>query len=371
MQVGDDGPYRERLRNRIVEIAPYCSSFHELCSAAQGAFPADVVRELNHLKNEIREFDTIVRTAEFDEGNSRLFFPSIENLLTDFDWRFERSSAESLCSILREFSSVLCLGTPTIFALLSSKERDVFLVDQNYFYASELPGSADQIILASIEANEMRHVNRAFDAVILDPPWYSDDYRKWLSTAVSFAKDGAYIFLPIIPSLARPNADIEGREIYTCLETIGSTALLPFDVRYETPSFEVEVLKSVGLPALHGWRTVKFASVCVNNRQGATMMAASTKRRVDWLRYRFGTKTVATRAISIEHENIADGELFFLDSVSQRDRRIKYITALSSRNMATAINSVDLLKCKLEKIDTNSSEDPLVEALRLIECCHG
>ena len=259
--------YRTRVRSRLESLVPRCDRFLDLCSLAEGALPTQVAEELKALRVHSRshKIDRLLETIWPEENDSVALFP-LENLLIDYDWRFEKTSAELLWERLRPFRNILCLGTPTIFALLSSERTSDLLIDRNPFYAELISAGEDQIVCSSVNSEEVQLLDRTFDAVVLDPPWYVEDYKDWLTVALSLVKIDGYIFIPMIPKLLREDAESERRLIYRWLNHIGQTSLLPFAMRYETPSFEIRCLRSANLPPLHGWRTVDIAAVRVEHK---------------------------------------------------------------------------------------------------------
>ena len=351
--------YRRCLSERVAALAPECENFLHLCSLAEGAFPSQVLNELREPRTHIRsgDLDRLITSIEAEPINKGLFFANLENLLVDYDWRFEKTSVELLYKCLRDFSSVLCLGTPTVFALLNAHRKSDLLVDQNSFYERVIPVTRDQIICADVASPEVQSLDRKFDAALVDPPWYLADYQKWLAVAVRLLKDGGQIFLPIIPPLLRETAESEISRLKGLLNTIGPTSILPFSVQYESPSFEVECLKSSNLPPLHGWRTTKIIRVRKTDASSIRMIRSHLPSQEKWSRYRFGAKTVA---VKLQPDDLDDrrSELFFLSSVSRRDKRRQNITAISSRNMATATRAPSLVKRRLESLRKDISSDP-------------
>ena len=368
--------YRTRVRSRLESLVPRCDRFLDLCSLAEGVLPTQVAQELKALRVHScsHKIDRLLEAIWPEENDSVALFP-LENLLIDYDWRFEKTSAELLCERLRPFPNILCLGTPTIFALLSSERTSDLLIDRNPFYAGLISAGEDQIVCNSVNSEEVQLLDRIFDAVVLDPPWYVEDYKDWLTVALSLVKIDGYIFMPMIPKLLREDAESERRLIYRLLNHIGQTSILPFAMRYETPSFEIRCLHSANLPPLHGWRTVDVAAVRVENKDPSKYnWKATTYISSDhWSRYRFGHATVAVRSVADKVDYNSTAPVYFLDSVSRRDTRRQKITAISSKNMATEMGPVSVLNAGLQIMNKQQcySNDPLVSALRQIEACHA
>jgi hypothetical protein len=271
-----------------------CGTFFEVCREAQGALPSDIYHQLLLLGSQHRgtNLTRILQTAADANSPPAFCFKELENLLIDYDWRFEKSTAERLYRLLWDFQSVLCLGTPTVFALRRSLKRQDFLVDQNPYYSDILDQSNDTLLSGPIDDLSGASLNRTFSAVLLDPPWYLNSYKAWINAALSFLKPRGTMFLPIFPRLLRETAQREIPVLLELLASLGSVTMLPFQLRYETPTFEAECLSRAGLTPLHGWRSAQLAAVCV--------LQPNTSRKTDrqvisddeWARYRFGATVV-------------------------------------------------------------------------------
>lgn len=316
-----------------------------------------------------------VRDANSDAPQS--CFGNLENLLIDFDWRFDKPTAEQVHSLLKPFDSVLCLGTPTVFALLLSSKRQDFLVDQNPLY-SEIFGSDARIAYASIETWNGAALGRRFDAVLLDPPWYLDSYFAWIGTALRLLKPGGTLFFPLFPRLLRESAQWEISVLNAFLVSLGAVSVASFRLRYETPSFEREYFARLELPALDGWRTAQLLATRIPEPDRTAAAHTVHLHRDQWCRYRFGTAVVAVKD-SCERSDAppsSDGRVFFLDSVSKRDIRRSQITAISSRNVATHLHLGRALKIQLRIMQEQQASwlgtsDPLIEAISNAGYCYA
>jgi hypothetical protein len=356
--------YRRRIAGRVNQLTYQASSFLDVCSLADGIFPTEILRELNELNKmspdrQIEHLLSSVGKTNHEESPS---FPQMENLLIDYDWRFQKSSAERLFEIARKFRNVLCVGTPTIFALLAAERKSDLLIEQNGLYKSFIPANADQTIFEPIE-DSIGCTSQKFQAVILDPPWYLESYHLWLNAALSFVEEKGFVFLPLLPPLLREGAEQELTTLLGWLSTFGQTSILPFVVRYETPSFEISCLRAIGLPALNGWRTARIAAVRIENIQPLKHGFEKRKSNEKWSRYIF--KNGMTAAVKYRNRTQGNDSHFFVDSVSRRDERRNLIDAVSSRNLAASIKETDKLEKSLEALSKSSElfDDPLLAAL--------
>jgi hypothetical protein len=195
-QPGHDKSYNDRLRLRLEFLIQRCGTFLEVCSEAEGASPCDVLYELSALSslNRTTKLMRILQTATDGTPSTDFCFGNLENLLIDYDWRFDKATAERLYQLLREFECVLCIGTPTVFALLRSLRRQDCLIDQNPLYSEILGQSDDKIVLEAIESLRSTRLNRTFSAILLDPPWYLNSYKLWISAGLNLLEPGEQYF---------------------------------------------------------------------------------------------------------------------------------------------------------------------------------
>ena len=73
----------------------------------------------------------LIDSANYQVSEGPRWFADPENLIVDFDWRFQKDTAERLFGMLARFGRVACIGAPTVFSLLSKVRRTDILIDQN------------------------------------------------------------------------------------------------------------------------------------------------------------------------------------------------------------------------------------------------
>jgi len=205
---------------------------------------------------------------------------------------------------------------------------------------------------------------RQFEAALLDPPWNLVDYRSWLEATLPMIAIGGSLFIPIFPNLLRESVESDLCLVMQALASVGEVSVLPFKVRYDTPTFEEEVLRKKGLPPLHGWRSAEMIEVRVNRP-----VSSSERRKVvkeQWDRFEFGRTIVAVRANHSMNSQSTEGRFFFLNSVSNRDEARRQMTAVSSRNVATDFRNTLLLSQNLKFISAQSRFSGQVDPLILV-----
>lgn len=375
-----DSFHNEQIRSRLKSLVRQCLTFSEVCAEAEGALPTDVLHQLLNLHAESRtaKLTQILQTVTTaDRHPPDLCFGELENLLIDYDWRFDKATAGRLYRLLRDFESVLCLGTPTVFALLCPLRRRDFLVDRNPLYSEIFGQAEDRVAYESVEDWNAMAPNRTFDAVLLDPPWYLTSYFVWITVALRLLEPGGTLFLPVFPRLLRETAQWEISVLTKFLASLGTVSFLPCRLQYETPSFEKEYFARLKLPALYGWRSAQLLAVRISGSARSVVAGSIRASRDQWSRSRFGAAVVAVkRSGELEPTSVnRDNKVFFLDSVSRQDNRRQRITAISSRNMATCSHLSAVLEIQIRTMQKLGGalalSDPLVEAATKLGFSHA
>jgi hypothetical protein len=367
--------YETRLKAKVSGLVPICETFHELCSNAEGMFPTvafDFLKQLetHHDSAKIRR---LIDSANYQVSEGPRWFADPENLIVDFDWRFQKDTAERLFGMLARFGRVACIGAPTVFSLLSKVRRTDILIDQNPYYEHAFGREAGRVFCSAIEDFNPFDVGGQFEAALLDPPWSLADYESWLEATLPLIVKGGSLFIPVFPSLLRERAELDVSSLMQRLAKIGQVLFLPFRVRYETPTFEEEVLREKDLPPLHGWRSARMVEVRVDQSFRPTAKRRLAKEK--WDRFEFGSTLVAVKSGHSAYIQSSEGRFFFLDSVSSRDESRPLITAVSSRNIATDFQDTSLLSEILLSIATRTKMtddvDPLIVAARDLGASYG
>jgi hypothetical protein len=101
----------------------------------------------------------------------------------------------------------------------------------------------------------------------MDPPWYIENYRAWLHSAVASCRDGGLIAVAMPQVLTNTRSVPERDEILQLLGLIGPVKMMENVLTYVTPSFELAVLEADDLQFLRRWRRADLALVTVECRE--------------------------------------------------------------------------------------------------------
>jgi hypothetical protein len=207
----------------------------------------------------------------------------------DAQWYFDLGSVERIVShIPLDVRSVVALGAPTVAAEVASARRrcEVTLVDISpRFMSPDVPawvrGRGIDFVTHNLDEKPYTGVEGA-DVVVMDPPWYIENYRTWLHSAVATCRKGGLIAVVLPQLLTNRRSLPERKEITDSLRTIGPVSVISGALRYVTPSFELPVLAAEGLDFLHRWRRADLALVKVRRRELAYDFPFG--RNIEWRR---------------------------------------------------------------------------------------
>jgi hypothetical protein len=374
-----ENAYMERVEEAVRDaLAGGAVSPEELCRAARGAFPTDVMVAANCVNGETKSQSARIDSRTLPEG-----WP--EPFPGDFEWRFTVACAAGIANCASDLGApIACLGTPTVFSSLVARGREAVLIDRNPFVVKALYASGGTVIEADVGDLPGVLNGAKFPVVIMDPPWYPAHIRFWLTRAVSIASDPASLVLPLFPELVRPGALAERLSLTTEISRLGSIEMLQENVTYATPLFEQEVLSALGAPPLKAWRV---ADLVILHLQVQRRNPVAQRPKEDaWDRFLFGSQVVGVRRIVESDSPISvvplynDGS-FLRRSVSARDPDWGMIGVWTSRNRVLRATGTDRLRSFLAGLSAGHGFEGLiakysrttdeVHALRLLAALIG
>ncbi len=361
----------ERLAGLLGEASPRKSS-EDLFSEMRGAFPALV---LERLKNAGRDKLLISRSAS-QTSHRTDYRPELHPL--DFEWYFTRESADCLTDVIcRRGRTAICLGAPTVAAEAIRRGTDVVLVDRNPLAVQRFPAllRSSQLCLMDVAESE-RHLTAA-DAVVFDAPWCTTDICTWLMVAVGAVKRNGLIVFALFPDLVRPTAKTERETVLEVARSIGKVEVLDDAITYETPTFECEALKAIGVSDPGNWRRADLV-VIHKHRTDPMPMRQRTVPREAWLTYLVGARVIKVRKSrkSQELDEMVLREVpgtvgFVYSSVSARDPLRDSIDVWTSRNKVARIGNREPLIAILMELERGTDlrvaigkQDPVLASSR-------
>lgn len=212
----------------------------------------------------------------------------------DYAWTFTRASAQELASRARVDDQVLLVGTPTLADLLGAQPstRRVVLVDRSPLVAAHV--ARVELVQRDL-CEEIDTLDYECSCVFLDPPWYPEFARRWLTFALAHCARGARLHLVLWPELVRPTAAAERATLLSDIARLGPVRVEPNAVRYSVPTFERRVLSEHGLQDLGPWRVGDLVTLEVDNPAAWTPDTTRFQMRCSWFRYAIGERQIALR----------------------------------------------------------------------------
>ena len=354
--------YLNRLEARILRTLEGVSSsftFCDLVERCDGAFPVDVLRTLESLRDSGQIPAHYARLQRKDSGIS----PSEKNPElpephpADFDWRFtsdtKRLVVERILTLTPPNGSVLLLGTPTLMIALQGMKVQPTLVDHNSKVIEALRRMGiKNLILGDIFEQLLLH-DDSFDCAVVDPPWYPEHYAAGFEHAARALKLDGIALASVLPPLTRPLAVSDRSNLVRGALELGFDLVdaTPQVLDYEVPPFERTVLAANGIDCGHWrhgdlfmFRKMANAPVAIERQ---IQPEHWTSFLVGGLQIKVRDHKTANHAFFVERIGSDEG----LGTVSRRFERRSDINVWNSRNDAFQV----------------SNTEPVIAALALME----
>lgn len=250
-----------RIETACRNAVDSAKSLTEALQACEGLFPTLAVQkffEIDRARTQLwlEQAATDTEQLTTETGNNSSFILST--------WEFREDQTKSLSSVAwRPGSRVCLLGTPSLVRHLPivSRAGPHILVDLRA-PASGLPNN---VIHLAYDINSLngRELAGAFDACFLDPPWYVENYLKWIDVARSYCHDGGTIAFALLGRLTRPSA-VDDREqiLQHCSASGLSVEVYKERVLYKPPAFERHMLRRAGIPSVFWKRADLVIATC-------------------------------------------------------------------------------------------------------------
>lgn len=300
---------------------------------------------------------------------------SIQNNPVLSSWYFSWNTCAKISQLdIWKKKKLLFLGTPRLFEFFASHRYgdSKTLVDldstvinalsakyksysENIFFLAKDIGTMDLDNCASL-------IPCSYDYVFFDPPWYPDEYSTWLKIALKYVKSTGSIVFSLFPSLLRPTAVEERKQILDkCREVADKIYLCSGQLEYDVPTFENNELKLEGINLRSNWKTSDMIIVSGMQEQKNYNFTYQSSgyaawQEFWWLDARWFLDT--TRSFSTDRQLIsAPLETLFLKNPSRRNIQLKEVNLLSSKGHGLRISDPIRFLNLLEQlhVTTNSS----------------
>lgn len=392
---------RSYIGELLLRLCSQPRSFDFLASSLSGQDPREIRAELDVLLNggELRrvgEYYFVQRGSSQKHLSFDLrsqphvlleFMGHYDYLKTphplDFEWRNTPGSISNLVNVIRSTHTnqdrVLILGMPTLFSAVASANLglDVTLIERN---GPVIDGLArftrpNARALKADIYNVVPAQLGLFDAVYMDPPWYTPFYEHFCWVAANCLKLTGRLTVSIPPLNTRPSIPRERVEWITyahgnglCIE-----ALSPNVMEYATPFFEFNANRAAGLEGVGPfWR--KGDLLTFRKKERGTLERPEHREEsrgwreveVNGTRFRISERSndgVTSTGLPIQ--SILEGDI--LPSVSNRDPRRKEASIWTTGNRVFACSDPTRVMAALnDYVRKGSCESDLHEWIETI-----
>jgi hypothetical protein len=262
--------YRSIVAEVVADLTAQRVPAKQVYRMTLGAFPTvvkEVLQELT-LDNPSRSARGVVADHECPDVHPAPWeYDELDPIAAQ--WYFDVPSARRIMSYFpADAKSVVALGTPTVATMAACAIPEVTLVDiSKRFWQRGAPtwlNTRVERVLHDLDDKVYDGVTDA-DIVIMDPPWYIENYRAWLKSAVSACREGGRIAVALPQMLTNRRSLPERKEVLDLLKSIGPVHIDYDALTYVTPSFETAVLEADDLNSLRRWRRADLAVTEVRN----------------------------------------------------------------------------------------------------------
>ncbi len=250
-------------------------TFPELVRSLPGVYPADALRAVGRLRQEL--------PAGWQMSGTSSVAPALDGWPVehplDFDWRFTPEAVRLLIDRCHRNApdSVAFLGAPSLAreAAVRGLRAGVSLFDKNPALVAAIRASLPGVTAACIDLVWGDPVGVGTAAVaVADPPWYSEHTLAFLWAASRLTRIGGRVLLSLPPEGTRPGGAerdavfrAPGRGILRASAGVPGRAAAC--LAYRTPPFERNALAAAGVPEVPwDWRRGDLAEFVVVAEDG-------------------------------------------------------------------------------------------------------
>lgn len=353
--------------------------FYSLSSSLPGIYPNEI---LNSLKRMVllkvinsQTVLKIVKDAGKNPENSSSY-GEIDQISPphplDYEWRFTKETVINLAKYCLSHSnpgdSICLLGVPSLYRLVTNNKlkRNFILFDKNPIEQKTVIGYCASIS-CDLLCDHTAGCELKAKIVLMDSPWYPEYTRAFLWNASKICEIEGLLLMVTPKEGTRPNIKQEWRSTLRYSKRIGFSYLgkCPVSVRYDTPFFERNALKSVGILNFpQNWRCADLtAFVKIEDTNTLQPLISSS---TDWYKESYMGIKVRKYSISKEFTNpklvsIIPGDI--LPSVSRRDGRREKADVWTYGNRIFQCNGTNVLQQILSAMNTGKSPYINVESL--------
>lgn len=277
----------------------------------------------------------------------------------DYEWYFVHETSQFIASGFEPvIGPIACLGAPTVAAAIAKRRKSAILVDSNPLAITRITTTPFIHWIQQDLRSELQ-LQGSVLGVFFDAPWYPEYVLQWLLQAVRIAAPGSTISFSLFPELTRPSAGAERAELLALAEQFGPVEVRKDALRYETPLFELEVLRRHGLERLRAWRSSDLVKLSFVNKAAVNAEFVEPAEH-DWEAFLIGAQVVKLRKTKGDARDWLISPLtaypdFVATSVSRRDPNRPAIDVWTSRNRVARVGNRATLALTLQRLEAGDS----------------
>lgn len=183
-------------------------------------------------------------------------------------------------------------------------------------------------------------LTQKYDAIIIDSPWYEEDFFRWVSWSSRCLTTGGVIYSSLWPIETRESSRMERTKIFNWLEKWSKFSVGSGYLSYQQPKYEV-IAKQINFDFINEKKWTKGDILTIHPHKEIAL-ALPIKRVVTWLRYTIGTLQVAVRIDEIQNEpkitKIENAQDWIWPHISKRAKDRDEIGLWSSGNCVARLD---------------------------------
>lgn len=250
----------------------------------------------------------------------------------DFDWRFTAETTNKLLRKISDKNNILLVGTPTLAYELQLTNSNYTLVDRQY-----VPGVKNQV---NLDISICLPLTQKYDAIIIDSPWYEEDFFRWVSWSSSCITADGVIYSSLWPIETRTSSRMERTRIFNWLKKWSKYSIEGGYLSYQQPKYEL-IAKQVNSDFDNEKKWSKGDMLAIYPYKKVEI-AIPLERAKTWVRYTIGTLQLAVRIDDIQNEpkvtTIESAQDWIWPHISKRAKDRDEIGLWSSRNFVAKLD---------------------------------
>jgi hypothetical protein len=345
--------------------------FISLVTSLPGIYPKEIIDSLDRLASK-RMIGSDIHLRISKDARTKPAIPlSLEppNSIPpphplDFEWRFIEETIINLvkyCLSLSDSGDTIgLLGVPSLYKLVANNKlnRNFVLFDKNTV-DQQITVNYQACISCDILVDKLPDLNSVAKIILTDPPWYLEYQRAFLWNASKICKLDGFLLMVTPKAGTRPEIPKEWQNVLDYSKKLGFKYLgnISDNIIYETPYFEKNALKSVGILNFpKNWRRADLAVFAKNKEKNIPQPSIICTS--DW--YKESYMGIRVRKHS-NSKNFKDPKLVsillgdVLPSVSRRDPRRGQADVWTSGNRIFTCSGTNVLHQILCAMDVGSS----------------